>query len=122
VLHLPDVPDGVRFRQVGEPLAELQLAANIIIESGDIRGGNGGGLRIVSGLLRQRVNGWAGEAAVQTARGEVFVALQVVVELAGVDAQVGFEDIGNRQASVLVQLVSNGLAGCLGQLRALGQS
>jgi len=44
-------------------------------------------------------------AGVQPARCHAFGPLQVLTELAAVDAQIGFEDVIDRQSSVLVELL-----------------
>src|ERR1700691_1466192 len=104
MLEFPGLSDCVRLREVGEAFAEFELAADIVIEPSNVGGRNRGGLRIVGSLLGERVNGWSGETAVKAAGGEVFVALQGMVELTGIDPQVSLENVGYGQAGVLVQL------------------
>src|ERR1700748_1416751 len=80
MLGLPGFVDGSYLRKVSEAFAELELATDVVIEAGNISRGDGGGLGIVGCLLGQRVDGGPGETAVEAARGEVVIALQIVAE------------------------------------------
>src|ERR1700722_11554275 len=85
MLGLPGFVDGAQLRKISEAFAELELAADIVVKARNVGRSNGGGLRIVGGLLGQWVDGGAGEAAVDAAGGDVITSLQIVVELAHVD-------------------------------------
>ena len=66
-------------------------------------------MRIVFGALAEWVEAGARETGVQSAGGEAFVVLEGFLEFAAADTEVGLEQIGDRQAGVLVQLFRDGL-------------
>ena len=80
-----------RLGQIGLAFAIFQIAAHVVVEERDVGRGDGRALRIVVGLLAERVDRGAGEARVEPAGGQVLVVLQGLLELAAVDAQVGLE-------------------------------
>src|SRR6185437_16831583 len=52
--------------------------------------------------------GGAGEAGVETSRGEVVVHLKIFGKAAAADAKVGAHEVFNRESGVFVQLFGNG--------------
>src|SRR5450432_4272813 len=84
-------------------LAELELFAHVIIECRYVGRTDGRRLRVVLGLAIERVHIRAGKARIQAAGGLVGVILQVFLELAAVDAQVGLFPVRNRYSRVRVQ-------------------
>ena len=86
VFDLPGFAYRVGLGQIGEAFAKFQLAADIVIECGNVGGSDRGCLGIVGRLLSERVDGRSGETAIKPASSKVFIALQIMVELADIDA------------------------------------
>ena len=82
--------------QIGLAVAVLQVLADVVVEQRDVCGGDGGALRIVIRAFAQRVEIGTGEAGIESARGEVFVFLEGLLELPAVDAEVGAKQVLNR--------------------------
>ncbi len=97
------------FRLVFPVRGELQILAHVIIERGNVGGADRGCLRIVARFLAERVERGAGEARVEAAGGHIHIALERFLEFAAIDAQVGFLDVFDGQAGVLMQLRDDGL-------------
>src|SRR5208282_5864464 len=63
----------------------------------------------------------SGEARVEPACGRISIGLQVLLELAPVDAQVGLLDVGNRQPRVLMELLRDLVPPGWAQMRAFAE-
>ena len=104
-----------------QAVAEFQLVAHVVVEGADISRADRRGLRIVFGILRHRIECGAGEAAVQSARGDITACLEFVLEHATGDAQIGLDQIVDRQTGVLVQPLRHRLGLRLAQPRTRHQ-
>ncbi len=86
-------------------VAEFELTAHVIVERGDVCRADRRRLRIVLRVPVERIHVRTAEARVQAPGSLIGVVLQHLLELASVDAQVRLVDVGNRQPSVLMQLL-----------------
>src|SRR5215469_288903 len=77
---------------------ELEVLANISVESSDKGAADCGFLWIVFGKFAEQIVGGTGETGVETSGGEAAAPLQFLHKLEQVDAKIGFDEVVLRQA------------------------
>src|SRR6185437_16089440 len=99
-----------REQEVFAAATIFQLRARIVVERTYIGAADRSRLRIVIGLLVERIDRGPREARVEASGGRLRIVLQVLLEHAAVDAQIGLQDVPDRQAGIVVQLLRDYVA------------